>query len=155
MMLFWLEDREQTVMPHLTKLKTLNLQPTLHPTPTSLKYVLEDYADELNAQPSAIVVDIMLHGIHDLTDIGIENSNTSSGVHTGYIFVDRFLRKTGSPYFRVPVCFLTEREITPELSEEIQYIRERPDSGPVEILKKYSDNDLERFVALIRAWLRL
>lgn len=155
MMLFWLEDKQETVSPHLAKLSMLGITPHLHPTPTSLKYFLEDHKDEIGTKPAVIIVDIMLHGIDDLTSIGIENSNTSSGVHTGYIFADRFLRAEASPYFKVPVCFLTERDITEELVAEVNYLRDRPESGPVEILKKYNDDDVEKFVGFVKTWLQL
>jgi hypothetical protein len=96
----------------------------------------------------------MIAGLTDLSSLGIQNSETHGGLNGGYVFVDRILRAETSPYRYRPVFFLSERELTDDLNNDLQYLRDRKDHdatrhGRVEFLRKFNAAELKRFISLL------
>lgn len=148
-MIVWLEDRVVTVANHVQKIKSIGIPHLIFSSPGEVKEYVEENIG--NAHKMIFVVDIMLHGVHDLSDIGIPNSPTLSGNHAGYVFADRYLRTQGEPLSLAPICFLTERNIDGKLAQDINQLRNKA-GGPTEIFQKYKQNQLNSFISQINAW---
>ncbi len=151
-MIVWLEDRKETIRAQLIQLDKKSIPYTILPSPATFKQYIEEEEDNIINRSVIFVIDIMLHGINDLRSIGIDHAPTLAGNHTGFVFVDRFLRATNSKWKRIPVCFLTERDADGGLDRDVNSLGNKGD-GAVEICRKYSDGELNRFLALLSGWL--
>lgn len=154
-MIIWLEDRRDTVVAFEPMLQRKNFKYEMLPKPaafvTYLKENFEGLANTDSVRP-VFLIDIMLHGVMDLSEIGLANAPTMSGNHTGYVFVDRYLRRPESPWAEIPVCFLTERDIDERLRGDIEYLRNRR-QGPVEVFSKYSAEEADKLLQVVGGWL--
>lgn len=159
-MLVWLEDRQDTVVPYLKFVKSdLDVNFKIFATPVVFSRFLEESYSEDEEKVALLrfvfVVDIMMPGVTDLSNIGIEHAPTLYGNHTGYVFVDRYLRRNGSVWQNVPVCFLTERsrDGSPNgIDANVAQLNERG-QGPVDICRKYDQAEFDRFKTLMKDWL--
>lgn len=148
-MIVWLEDRIVTVANHVQKLKSAGIPYLIFSSPGEVKeFVEENIAD---AAKMIFIIDIMLHGVHDLSDIGIPNSPTLSGNHAGYVFADRYLRTHCEPLSAAPICFLTERNIDGKLAQDITQLKNKA-GGPTEIFQKYKQAQINSFISQINTW---
>lgn len=158
--ILWLEDRHQTASAELREVGRLGYTVVLRAHPLELMAFLEErlgkaYShDRCAALRLVFIVDVMIAGLY-LPDLGIEPSGMGGGLNGGYVFVDRILRRPGSPHRFCPVFFLSERQLTPDLQEDLNYLRERRDEdgtahGTVEYIRKYDSAELDRFRAFIR-----
>jgi hypothetical protein len=98
----------------------------------------------------AFIIDVMIAGLLNLEGLDMEDSDTHGGLNGGYVFADRVLRKEDSSFRYRPVCFLSERQLTRDLEEDVQYLRNRSDTdgrphGSIEYIRKRSSNELGRF----------
>ena len=154
--LIWLEDRDSTATIELGLARQLGCHIELRAHPIEIIALLDEefgHAHDLKLLDNlriAFVVDVMIAGLLDLSSLGIEHSDTHGGLNGGYVFVDRVLRNTGSSWRYRPICFLSERQLTQDLEEDLNYLRQRRDSdgtlhGDIEFMRKYSANELERF----------
>jgi len=152
--IIWLEDREGTIMMHRALLDQLGLEYALWATPATFVSYLGSECEILLAMrpPPIFIIDIMLYGIKDLSIIKITDAPTLKGNHAGYVFADRYLRSNESKWAKFPLCFLTERDIDGDLAGDIDLLRKR-NQGPIKILRKYSQEDLETFSRAINGWM--
>jgi hypothetical protein len=148
--LYWIEDRQATVGPHIQILTDAQMSYCMYGTPSELINRLDEVAtpEEVARSRIAFIVDIMLYGVSDLRSIGIFDAPTRHGVHAGYVFVDRYLRAADSRFAGIPVCFLTERLLDDKLNEDIEKLRNRG-GGRIEIVQKYKDDEHEKFRSFI------
>ena len=158
--LLWLEDRVSTAIVELDQARKLGCQVHVRGHPGELIALLEEESDG-NCEPKqleelrvAFVIDVMIAGMIDLSSFGIEHSETHGGLNGGYVFVDRILRAETSPYRYRPVFFLSEREYTEDLREDVQYLIDRKDPdgtahGRVEFLRKFDPKELSRFKSFL------
>lgn len=159
-MLVWLEDRRDTIVPYLNFVKSeLNIEVRIFATPKVFcTFLADSFGEEVSEdriKEMIFLVDIMMPGVTDLSDLGIENAPTLYGNHTGYVFADRYLREEGSIWSRIPICFLTERSVDDNpngIDANVNALRERG-GGPVEICRKYDQAEFERFKTFVREWL--
>jgi hypothetical protein len=158
--LLWLEDRQSTARIELGEAKKLGCQIQVRGHPAEMMALLEeelgrDHTPEiLDELRVAFVIDVMIAGLLDLSAFGIQGSETHGGLNGGYVFVDRVLRHRISSYRFRPVCFLSERELTPDLVEDLQYLRDRVDldgrsHGHVDYIRKFNSQELARFKSFL------
>lgn len=153
-MIIWLEDRVETIKTQVATIrKRLDIEPLILPTPASVKiYLEEEFANGDGARQAPIfLIDLMLHGIMDLSDIGILNAPTLAGNHTGYVFADRFLLGRESQWKNCNICFVTERDIDEELEDDIDHLRNK-NYNEIKIFRKYSDDDFDDLLKTIIQW---
>jgi hypothetical protein len=154
--LLWLEDRESTASKELGEAKRLGCQVQVRADPREIMGLLEEELGcdcdpkRLEELRIVFVIDVMIAGLNDLSSLGIKHSETHGGLNGGYVFVDRILRAETSPYRYRPVFFLSERQLTPDLKEDLQYLCDRTDRdgtrhGRVEYLRKFDSKELNRF----------
>lgn len=153
-MIIWLEDRESTI--RLLKKKLTNMgeiQLEILSSPGAYKAFLEEkYPEGLKGKRKPLLlIDIMLHGVRDLSSIGIKNAPTLNGKHAGYVFADRFLCSKESLWRGCQICFVTERDIDSDLLSDINRLKKKSGTS-VEILAKYSDSDFQKFQNMVAAW---
>jgi hypothetical protein len=148
--IFWVEDRPDTVEVQVKDLKNANIQFYMFGTPSELVSALNDELEGKNVDNLrlAFVIDIMLFGVLDLRTLGILDAPTSNGLHAGYVFADRFFRSKESRYIKKPICFLTEREIDRELKQDVETLATK--GGDVHIVRKYVDEELVKFRQFIK-----
>jgi hypothetical protein len=150
--LFWIEDRPDTVGSQMSMLNQADIPYHMYGTPLELTTALDDLLRDADIEPLRIgfVIDIILFGVQDLRSLGILDAPTGNGVHAGYVFVDRFLRAKNSRFINKPVCFLTERDLDDrELKQDIGRLQARS-NGPIEIIQKYKDEELPKFQSFIK-----
>ena len=107
--LFWIEDRPDTVGAQMAKLNQADIPFYMYGTPLELTLALDDLLRDGDIEHLQIgfIIDIMLFGVQDLRSLGILDAPTGNGVHAGYVFVDRFLRPKQSRFISKPVCLST------------------------------------------------
>jgi len=153
-MIIWLEDREATVREEIAVLSENDIDYVMHQTLKSFDNFLREQS-KLDPFPvRGFIIDIMLHGVKNLSEFGINHAPTLEGNHTGFVFVDRYLRtpRSGDPdWSGVPVCFLTERFIDSNLEGDLEYLAER-NQGAIDICRKYSQADTDRFLKIVSSW---
>lgn len=144
-MIVWLEDRMQTVASERIAFERERLDFEILPSPSAVMSLID--IDDL--KPSVFLIDIMLHGVRDLSDLNVKDAPTLSGNHAGYVFADRVLRSPESVLADVPICFLTERTLEKSLLSDVEALDRR---GPaaVKIFRKYHQNDLEALLQYLR-----
>jgi len=153
-MIIWLEDRESTIRLLRNRLTGMgNIKLEILSSPGAYKVFLEEqYPNGLDEKRKPLLlIDIMLHGVRDLSSIGIKNAPTLNGKHAGYVFADRFLCAKNSPWKGCRICFVTERDIDQDLISDIEQLQSKTDA-PVEILAKYDDNDFKKFQRIVDTW---
>lgn len=153
-MILWLEDRNDTIRLPQKELSNLQIQIEVVATPLMFVTYLNDNKSRLleiigSQKQLLFIIDIMLHGILDLTSVGVMNAPTLSGNHTGYVFGDRFLRSRESLWRAVPIVFLTERGLDSGLKDDVQRLIKKG-GGPVELMQKYVQTDLDKLVTFAR-----
>mgnify|MGYP001802091050 CR=1 FL=1 len=152
-MIVWLEDRIQTIGPELEYLKKREIKPMVLPTVVAFVDYLEEMAAEGAPAPRLFVLDVMIHGVHDLLGIGIRDAPTFQGTKTGYVFADRVLRKEDSPWRDTRIVFYTEAEAK-HLREAAAKLATEDDALDCCVFQKYRDAQLTEFKALIEATVR-
>jgi CheY-like chemotaxis protein len=131
--LLWLEDVQKTVEEQINfarKIFSIELVSQLH-----------DFAKILNEKPvKAIVLDIMLYRVYDLSDLGIKGVDTDMGYEAGWRVLEHYLRAPDSKFKDIPVLVLSVRakrekdqELVDRLNKEggakIEFIEKREKSG--------------------------
>jgi hypothetical protein len=159
--LLWLEDRETTAHVELDAAKRAGCEVHVRAHPVEIMaFLQEEFGDDpdpqrLDALRLVFVIDIMIAGMMDLSGLGIQHSETYGGLNGGYVFVDRVLREAACVYRFRPVWFVTERELTGDLVEDLQYLRDKSDPeggrphGEVEYIRKRNSAELEKFKSLL------
>jgi hypothetical protein len=139
---YWLEDRPRTVEPQLRILKDMGINHFMFDTPAELLAALNDaYGDkDLSQSRIAFLLDMMLFGV---------DAHIGSNINAGYIFAERILRAEKSRFLNNPICFLTEHFIDEDLKKDVSALAAKG-GAPVQIVRKYSDNDRERFLAFLK-----
>ena len=152
-MIVWLEDRRDTVVALLPMFARKNLEYQMLGKPATFVNFLDEMSDKIigEGRQPVFLIDIMMHGVSDLSEIGLLNAPTMSGNHAGYVFVDRYLRSADSKWSNVPVCFLTEREIDEQLVEDVKHLNDRG-PAPAKVFSKYHESKAEEMLALIESW---
>jgi hypothetical protein len=141
--LFWIEDRRDTVTTQISIVREAQLPYKMYGTPSELMAALED-VPQIKSLCKGFLIDVMLFGVADLRSIGIYDAPTRNGVHAGYVFVDRVLRAKQSEFADKPVCFLTERQLDTAFMQDVENLRTRG-GGRIEVVQKYKDSELEKF----------
>jgi hypothetical protein len=143
--IFWVEDRPDTVAVQTKDLTKANIKYYMFGTPSELVSTLDEVLEgkDVDSLRIAFVIDIMLFGILDFRSLGIQDAPTRNGLHAGYVFADRFFRSKESRYLRKPICFLTEREVDSELKQDVEKLATK--GGEVSIVRKYVDDELAKF----------
>jgi CheY-like chemotaxis protein len=144
-MIIWLEDRIRTVSAARIYFEREGLKFEILPSPSAVMELI----NQDGLKPTVFLIDIMLHGVRDLSELGVKNASTLSGTHAGYVFADRVLRAPGSNFADIPICFLTERTFEESLLLDVDALKKR---GPAEvkIFQKYHQGDLEKLVRFLR-----
>jgi CheY-like chemotaxis protein len=149
-MILWLEDRSRTAPAYELALRHSSLNHLILGTMGDVDAYLEDAPDPKDL---VFIIDIMFPGVNDLSSLKIYNAPTDAGNWAGHVFVDRYLRAATSRFRQCPVLFLTERMIDDDLKEAVEALANRG-AGPVTILHKYSEGDLEMFVPQLQEYLK-
>jgi hypothetical protein len=136
--LFWIEDRPDTVLLQEEVLKNANVKYYMFGTPVELMGVLDDVMPDTNLDRLrfAFIIDLMLFGVNDLRSFSIDDAPTGNGIHAGYVFADRVLRAHNSRYLQKPICFLTERMLDQQLKDDVHKLEQK--SGLTSILCRNS-----------------
>lgn len=159
--LFWLEDQPQTVADQIEYARNRGFEVEMYSKPFTLVQALESspvvlgrifeqqemasvleksaipLGDLVKNATSAIVIDIMLFGVRDLSTIEIWDSDTDEGYEAGWVFLDLFVRHIGSPYLELPVLVLSFRPLDPDHEELLAEIQKRG-GAPITFIEKYS-----------------
>ncbi len=158
--LIWLEDRESTAVVEVGEARRVGCAIHLRANPAEIVALMEE---ELGTAPApdmieklrlAFIIDVMIAGLLDLKQLGVKHSETNGGLNGGYVFTDRVLRDAASPYCFRPVAFLSERELTNDLKEDLNYLRDRTDDkgkphGKIYYFQKSSEG-LEKLKSFLR-----
>jgi len=110
--LLWLEDVPKTVENQLdfTEEKiTVKRVSQLHD--------FEEILKNPEYEVKAIVLDIMLHGVHDLEGLGIQNIDTARGYEAGLHVLKEYLRAPDSKFKNIPVLILSVLDLEKQQAE--------------------------------------
>jgi hypothetical protein len=130
--LIWLEDLESTAVVELGEAKRVGAV-HVRANPVEIVALLEEVLgatpepEEIAKFRMAFIIDVMIAGLLDLSQLGVRQSETNGGLNGGYVFTDRVLRDANSHYRFLPVAFLSERELDKDLVEDLDYLRDRRD----------------------------
>jgi len=141
--LLWLEDSNKTVSNQNIFSKryfSVEIVSQLH----DFRSILEDESDTVKA----IVLDIMVYRVYDLSDLGINGVDTDDGYEAGWAVLEHYLRTPESQFKQIPVLVLSVRakrrkdqDLLNKLNQEkgvgsIQFIEKR---GHIDWYKEFED----------------
>lgn len=109
-LILWLEDRPKSCEKFRKYCKDYGFEVKMVATDHQFLGFLEQNLDGI----CLIIVDLMIFGISDLSNIGLENSDTLAGYNAGWVIIERLLRSgEGEKTFgHIPVVVLTSRTAT-------------------------------------------
>lgn len=134
----WVEDRPETVQSQIYEAKSKGYQVIVEATPSTIKDVLEQ------EQVVAIIMDVMLYGVRNLKNIGIDIATTEDGLEAGWVLLERFIRVEGSPYARIPVLVLSARRFDETQRIRLEELCQRG-GGSIDYLEKGESDWLNKF----------
>jgi len=155
--LLWLEDVPKTVENQLDfaeKKITVKRVAQLH----DFAELLEDseFSEYPKYKVQAIVLDIMLYGVHNLEGLKIEGVNTDRGYEAGLKILDKYLRPPDSKFKHIPILILSvldlkrqeaeSKEKRAKLQERIKLIEDVRSQGgaPLDLIEKRGSDDWEQ-----------
>jgi hypothetical protein len=149
--LFWVEDRPDTVNLQERVLKKAGIKYYMFGTPVELMGVLDDVLQAISLDRIRIgfVIDLMLFGVNDLRSFNIDDAPTGNGIHAGYVFADRVLRSPSSRFLQKPICFLTERMLDQQLRDDVGKLEKRG-GAHVDLMQKFKDEELPKFQEFLK-----
>jgi hypothetical protein len=149
--LFWVEDREDTVVSQRLIVRQSGIKHYIFGTPAELMSVLDETIQGKDADRLRIgfAIDLMLFGVVDLRSFDIDDAPTGNGVHAGYVFADRILRATSSRFLKKPICFLTERMLDQQLRDDVDRLGKRGGAA-IDLVQKYKDAELDKFTEFLK-----
>ena len=100
---------------------------------------LDEFEEILN-DPShkvkGIVLDVMLYGVHDLTELGIEKEvDTDMGADAGWCVLEHYLRAPESKFRKIPVLVLSFRSLKKE-NEKLMARLTQAGDAPITFIEK-------------------
>lgn len=153
-MIVWLEDRKKSVLHVETAIKSLGVEIEDFAQPVEVFHYLREMYEN-NAKTIKLptfLIDLNIHGVNDLKDLGIEDSDTESGVHAGYVFADLFLRDKNRMYKKANIAFFTERVIDDKLRHDVKALNRRG-CGEAHVFNKFDESDKMNLLSLLEVWL--
>lgn len=100
----------------------------------------------------AIVLDIMLQGVQNLTDLDSSlKVDTNNGYEAGWRILEYYLRSSHSPFKHIPVLVHSVRDSTKESQQLLARLQQQPDVAPIEwISKGINVQQFETFLKTIK-----
>jgi len=162
--ILWLEDREETIEGANKLLIQNGIKCIFFSTLDSFAEKLELMVQK-NTPPMAIIVDIMLYGVKDLSCIIKNPPATDGGSEAGWVILERYLRTSGKDsvleqdsadktqkiietrdeFKKIPVLIYSARELTKKAKAKLT----KNQNKPIDFIEKKAGWDIE-----FRKWLR-
>lgn len=133
--ILWIEDREDTVSEAIELVEKNGFECIIVASGSEVVNIMTDWRKGA-VDLAAIVVDIMLFGVDDLSDFDVKNIETDAGFEAGWLILDHYLRCTSMPYSNIPVLVLSVLEPDESRKTKLTEIRRRG-GAPIEFIEKF------------------
>lgn len=151
-LLFWLEDRQETISRAKQIVKTLGFQPEIFPTFSDFASALEEFKKENRlSEIAGIIIDVMLYGVNDLSPVIFDHHPTDDGMEAGLVIVEHYLRAPERGFNGVPILVFSARQLSHDARANLEKINEKG-GAKIKYLEKTPGWEVEfnRWVNLIR-----
>jgi CheY-like chemotaxis protein len=138
--ILWIEDRPDDVKHLIAEAKNNGYTVVTVAMPHRIRADLEENQNNL----AAIVVDVMLYGVHDLKGFGKEGIPTDMGLEAGWAIIEHYLRTPDSLYWNLPILVLSTRKIDTKQEILLDTIQQKG-GGTIEYIEKREFGWQKRF----------
>ncbi len=136
----WIEDRPDDVKYLIAEAEKDGYTVLTVAMPHRIRAALEENQNNL----AAIVVDVMLYGVHDLKGFGKDGIPTDMGLEAGWTIIEHYLRTPDSLYRNLPILVLSTRRIDTKQESLLKTIQQKG-GGTIEYIEKREHGWQKRF----------
>lgn len=151
-LLFWLEDRQETISNAKQIVKKLGFQPIIFPVFDDFAAELESYKKQNRlSEITGIIIDVMLYGVEDLEPVVQEHYPTDGGMEAGLVIVEHYLRVLERGFNNLPILVFSARLLNSDAKKNLEIINEKG-GAKIKYLEKTPgwENELNRWLNSIK-----
>ncbi len=127
--LLWLEDNEEAVEDQITLArKYFNVERV------SQLHRFRSIIDDDSYTVKAIILDILLYRVYDLSDLGIKGIDTDEGYEAGWRVLEHYLRSPESKFKHIPILILSMRAKREEDQKLLNNLNQN--AAPINFIEK-------------------
>lgn len=137
--LLWLEDAPKTVVEDIAFVQ----KQIFHVKRVSQLHTFANILNDSLYNVEAIILDIMLYGVEDLSALNIESVDTHYGYQAGWRVLEHYLRAPDSKFREIPVLIYSVRDLSDENKALLEKLRQQGDA-PIDFIGKYQSMERGR-----------